>query len=143
MEYQTVASLILTNPLFAGSVAAAIVFGGYRFLHWRANARFWSFLTLVREQQHLVARQHDIEALLSAAKNKGKADFAAAQIEQLRLRFSNELRLGHLWWTWWQVRGLVGARVPAPACTSPDDGLGSMSQHMSDELLLSDLMKKW
>lgn len=143
MEYQTVVSLVLTNPLFAGLAAAAIVAAGFGFLRWRVDVPFWAYTQLIAKYQYRPATQSEVEGLLTAAERNGKRDFAAARLDDVRGRHSNAPRLGHLWWTWWQVRGLVGVHVPAPACTSRDNGLDIETKGRFDSLPLSDVMKRW
>lgn len=61
------------------------------------------------------------------------------RLSTVRSRHAGILTVGHLWWTWWQVRGMVAANRPAPACT-PEAGL---DQSSLENIPLAVLMKKW
>jgi hypothetical protein len=143
MEFQSFASVMLDSPLFSGLLAAAIVGAGYRFFRWRADVPFWASIELMSEKQFDLAAARDEEKLLAAAERLGKRDFATAKLVDARRPHGAELKLGHLWWTWWQVRGLVGGHVPAPACTSDADGLAAQTKGRLDDMEASDLMRKW
>jgi hypothetical protein len=140
-EYQSLTSLVLTNPLFSAAIAAVIVIAGFR--RWRADAPLWASVKLLSKQQYLIARQPDVDALLRAAGTEGKRDLAERQLDELRKRYPSGLRVGHLWWTWWQVRGLVGGHVAAPPCTCHEDGLSSLTKGRLDMVPLDQLMKRW
>lgn len=142
-EFQSLAAIVVTNPLFSAAVAAAIVVGGLGLLRRRAEAPTWAGVRLLHKQQFFIARQPDVDALLRSAGRQGKREFAEKQLADLRKRYPSGLRVGHLWWTWWQVLGLVGADLIAPPCTCSEDGLSSLMKGRIDLVPLDKLMKGW
>lgn len=143
METQSFASVVLTHPLFAAFVAAVMVHAGYSFFRWRADAAILAAGKIIVEEQYRVATQDEVQALLKAAERQGKHDFAEAKLDGIRRLHGDSLKFGHLWWTWWQVCGLVPAHVPAPACMRGKDGLERATKDGLDKTVASVLFKKW
>ncbi|MEJ6002767.1 hypothetical protein [Paucibacter soli] len=143
-NFDSLMAVLLNSPLFAGLVAASIALAGYRYLQVRRDAPMWASLDLLETEQFRVATPSEIEWFIAAAEREGKRPFATARLAEARSRNGGELRLGQLWWTWWQVRGLIGSNLPAPSCRSKGDGIEDEGSFAKIEgIPLSSLMKSW
>lgn len=143
MEYESAFSVVLRNPLFLAITVAVVVFAGFRFVAWRAKEMFWKSAELVITTQFHIATQREVQSLMAAADRMGKRDFATAKLEELRRQQGDAVKLGQLWWTWWQLRGLVSGNTRAPSCNTRDDGLNEQSMAELNHLPVTELMKKW
>lgn len=123
MEYQSLASIVITNPIFAGVVALAIVMAGSMYLRHRNDSAFWRTVGLLKDDQYRDATPTEISSLIAFARQRGKDQLVLTELAEIRRLHATGVKHGHMWFIVWRMRGVLPPHARPPACTREAGGL--------------------
>lgn len=137
MDYESVASIVITNPFFAGAAALVIVMAGSMYLRHRRASAFWRVVVLLKDEQYRSATQAEIDSLVAFARKRGEDQLVLAELAEIRRLHATGVKHGHMWFIMWRMRGLLPAHARAPACTKDGGGL-EVFQDVPDDAMCKD-----